>query len=136
MTIPTASSAAVGGQRPAEQGPTPDWYAMTVADVVRAQDSDIGAGLSTEGASARLARFGRNVFSVARKEPGWRAFLRQFRDPMQIVLLVAAAVSGVAIRQWGTALLLISVALLSLALLNAIMGLNQEGKAEASIAAL
>ena len=50
---------------------------------------------------------------------------------MQIVLLVAGAVSGIAIQQWGTALVLFG-----LALLNAVMSLRQEGKAEASVAAL
>jgi Ca2+-transporting ATPase len=50
---------------------------------------------------------------------------------MQIVLVVAGLISAVAIRQWGTALVL-----WALTLLNAIMGLRQEGKAEASVAAL
>ncbi len=74
---------------------------------------------------------GRTPSPHAEKEPGWRAFLRQFRDPMQIVLLVAGAVSGIAIQQWGTA-----IVLFGLALLNAVMSLRQEGKAEASVAAL
>ena len=50
---------------------------------------------------------------------------------MQIVLLVAGAVSGIALQQWGTA-----IVLFGLALLNAVMSLSQEGKAEASVAAL
>jgi Ca2+-transporting ATPase len=50
---------------------------------------------------------------------------------MQIVLVVAGLLSAVVIRQWGTALVL-----WALTLLNAIMGLRQEGKAEASVAAL
>ncbi|MGZ3677002.1 MAG: cation-translocating P-type ATPase [Ktedonobacterales bacterium] len=111
--------------------PGPDWYALSVTDVLKAQGIDAALGLSTAEATARLQRFGPNVFAEAKKEPGWRAFIRQFRDPMQIVLLVAGVVSGVVIQQWGTALVL-----LALALFNAVMGLRQEGKAEASIAAL
>ncbi|MGZ3715307.1 MAG: cation-translocating P-type ATPase, partial [Ktedonobacterales bacterium] len=111
--------------------PGPDWYALSVTDVLKAQGIDAALGLSTAEATVRLQRFGPNVFAEAKKEPGWRAFIRQFRDPMQIVLLVAGVVSGVVIQQWGTALVL-----LALALFNAVMGLRQEGKAEASIAAL
>jgi cation transport ATPase len=65
------------------------------------------------------------------QKPGWRTFLRQYRGPMQIVLVAAGVISGVALRQWGTALVL-----LGLTLFNALIGLRQEGKAEASVAAL
>jgi Ca2+-transporting ATPase len=95
------------------------------------EEVDPTKGLSPAEAEARLKKFGPNAFAQAEKEPGWRAFLRQFRDPMQIVLLVAGAVSGIAIQQWATA-----IVLFGLALLNAVMSLSQEGKAEVSVAAL
>src|SRR6516165_3479795 len=63
--------------------------------------------------------------------PRAQAFLRQYQDPMQIVLVVAGVISLVILRQWGT-----GIVLLGLTLFNAAMGLNQEGKAEASVAAL
>ena len=72
-----------------------------------------------------------NAFAKADKEPTWRAFLRQYRDLMQIVLLGAAVVSFVFVREGGTTILL-----LGLTILNAAMGLNQEGKASASVEAL
>ena len=50
---------------------------------------------------------------------------------MQVVLLVAGVVTIVALQQWGT-----GIVLLGLTLFNAMMGLSQEGKAEASVAAL
>ena len=50
---------------------------------------------------------------------------------MQIVLLVAGVITIVALQQWGT-----GIVLLGLTLFNAMMGLSQEGKAEASVAAL
>ena len=56
--------------------------------------------------------------------------MNQYRDPMQIVLLVAAIIS-IIINEWSTALLLIV-----LTLFNALLALRQEGKAEASVAAL
>lgn len=121
---------------PSQQAPTPAmdvhiWYDLSVEEAIREEGTDRARGLSSEEAAARLAQYGPNAFKAAQKEPGWRTFLRQYRDPMQIVLLVAGIISGVAVQQWGTALVLIA-----LTLFNAVMGLRQEGKAEASIAAL
>ena len=70
-------------------------------------------------------------FVVAATEPRWRAFVRQYRDPMQIVLLVAGIGSIWPLHELGTGLVL-----LFLTLFNAVLGLNQEGKAAAAVAAL
>jgi Ca2+-transporting ATPase len=109
----------------------PVWHTLSVSDALQHEEVDPAKGLSAAEAEARLQKFGPNAFAAAEKEPGWRAFLRQFRDPMQIVLLVAGGVSGIAIGEWGTAIVLIG-----LALFNAVLSLRQEGKAEASVAAL
>ena len=79
----------------------------------------------------RTSQYGPNAFAAAKKESRFQAFLRQFKDPMQIVLLVAGVITIVVLRQWGT-----GIVLLGLTLFNALMGLSQEGKAEASVAAL
>jgi Ca2+-transporting ATPase len=63
--------------------------------------------------------------------PRWRAFFRQYRDPMQIVLLAAGVGSLYPLKQLGTGILLIL-----LTLFNAVDGLHQEGKAVAAVAAL
>src|SRR5271166_3389422 len=63
--------------------------------------------------------------------PRWHAFVRQYRDPMQLVLLAAGIGSLYPLKQLGTGLLLIL-----LTLFNAVMGLQQEGKAAAAVAAL
>src|SRR5262245_27708127 len=118
-----------------EQGATaagPVWHTLSVSDALQHEEVDPTKGLSAAEAEARLQKFGSNAFAQAEKEPGWRAFLRQFRDPMQIVLLVAGAVSGIAVPNgWATA-----IVLFGLALFNAVLSLRQEGKAEASVAAL
>ena len=62
--------------------------------------------------------------------PGWRRFVDQYRAYMQIILSVAAIVS-LAIKEWSTA-----VVLVLLTLLNAVVGLRQEGKAESAMNAL
>ena len=53
------------------------------------QTVDAATGLSTAEADSRRAKFGANKFADAKKEPRWQAFVRQYRDPMQVVLLVA-----------------------------------------------
>ena len=114
-----------------QDSPGTAWHTLSVADALAAQSVDPNVGLSASEVEARRAKFGANKFAEAKKESGWSKFVRQYRDPMQIVLLGAALISLIVIQDRGTALLLFG-----LTLLNAVMSLNQEGKAEASVAAL
>jgi Ca2+-transporting ATPase len=107
------------------------WHALSGADALKQLDTTVEAGLSSAEATSRLAKYGPNKFAEAPPEPRWQAFLRQYKDPMQIVLLVAGGISLFLPGQFATGVLLIA-----LTLLNAAMGLNQEGKASASVAAL
>src|SRR6202007_1513209 len=76
-------------------------------------------------------RSGQTPLPATKTEPRWQAFVRQYRDPMQIVLLVAGIGSIWPLHELGTGLVL-----LFLTLFNAVLGLNQEGKAAAAVAAL
>jgi Ca2+-transporting ATPase len=107
------------------------WHALSVDDALKAQGVDAERGLSSAEVQARRQQYGPNRFAEAAKEPRWQAFLRQYRDPMQIVLLAAGVLSLFIPNQFAT-----GVVLILLTLLNAAMGLNQEGKASASVAAL
>ena len=111
-------------------GQGPVWHTLSIEDALRAQGVDATTGLSQAEVDARLKQFGPNAFTVEQKEPGYVTFLNQYKDPMQILLLVAA-IASLFIQQWSTALLLIV-----LTLFNALLALRQEGKAEASVAAL
>ncbi len=113
---------------PPGQGPA--WHTLSIDEALREQGVDQAAGLSQQEAERRFKQFGPNKFAEARKVPGYIAFLNQYKDPMQIVLLAAAIVSLI-IQQWSTAFILII-----LTLFNALLALRQEGKAEASVAAL
>jgi P-type Ca2+ transporter type 2C len=113
------------------EAPTQDWYALAPDDVAQSLDVNPIRGLSATEAAARLASTGPNKFAEVATEPRWRAFVRQYRDPMQIVLLVAAIGSLYPLKQLGTGLVL-----LFLTLFNAVLGLRQEGKAAAAVAAL
>ena len=109
----------------------PKWYAMTPEAVAQHLKVDPAKGLSAADAQQRLEQYGPNVLAAKKKESGWQAFLRQYRDFMQILLVGAALLSLVATQEWGTTL-----ALLGLTVFNAILGLRGEAKAEASLAAL
>ena len=99
----------------------------------RSTDAGWGSPLVTWSAEAasRARRSGPNKLAAGEAEPRWRAFLRQYADPMQLVLLAAGIGSLYPLKQLGTGLLLIL-----LTLFNAVMGLQQEGKAAAAVAAL
>jgi P-type Ca2+ transporter type 2C len=107
------------------------WHTLSVERVLQAIGADAQRGLSSAEAASRAGRFGPNMLAAGRAEPGWLAFIRQYSDPMQLVLVTAGALSLFPLRQLGTGLLLI---LLTLG--NAVLGLQQEGKAEAAVAAL
>jgi Ca2+-transporting ATPase len=121
MTEPTAA-------RPDE---AVAWHSLSPAEVLERQGVTVERGLSSAEVTERRTRFGPNRFAEAAKEPRWQAFARQYKDPMQIVLLAAGIVSLFLPGQVPT-----GVVLIALTLLNAAMGLNQEGKASASVAAL
>src|SRR3954452_12298487 len=92
---------------------------------------DPRAGRDAAAVERLRAHVGPDRLPEGKKEPGWKAFLRQYRDLMQLVLLGAAIVSMVALQEFSTGLVIIG-----LTVLNAILGLNQEGKAAESVAAL
>src|SRR3954469_6097016 len=93
----------------------PAWHALTREGAVQELHVEPERGLSGEEAAERLARYGPNKFAEAKAEPRWRAFVRQYRDPMQIVLLVAGAISIYPVKQPGT-----GVMILLLTVLNAV----------------
>ncbi len=107
------------------------WHTLGADQVLHSEGVDGQRGLSSAEAAARAERFGPNEFAAGRAESRWRAFGRQYADPMQLVLLAAGIGSLYPLKQLGTGLLLIL-----LMLFNAVMGLQQEGKAAAAVAAL
>jgi P-type Ca2+ transporter type 2C len=118
----------------AAAGPARDhvlWHRLTAEEACDRLGVDPKNGLDAVEVERRRAEVGPNKLAEAKKEPGWHAFLRQYRDLMQLVLLGAAVVSVAALQEFGTGL-----AILGLTVVNALLGLNQEGKAAESVAAL
>ena len=124
----THTGAPAPGLAPGDGGPV--WHTLSADEVLRAEKVDEHSGLSSAEVASRAARFGPNKFDAGTAEPRWRVFLRQYTDLMQIVLLVAGVVSLV-LKEWETGIVLVV-----LTLFNAVLGLQQEGKAAAAVAAL
>ena len=110
---------------------TPTWYSLTPEEVAQRLQVDPAKGLSTAEAQQRLQKYGPNQLAGKKKESGFRAFLRQYQDFMQIILVGAAIINQLVIHELGTTLVLVG-----LTVFNAVLGMRQEAKAEASLAAL
>ena len=92
-------------------------------------------GLSEAEAAARLTRCGPNKLKEGKKDSLVVKFLGELKDPMTIVLIVAAIVSAVTALYAGESLT-DTVIILAVVLINACLGVYQESKAEAAIEAL
>jgi Ca2+-transporting ATPase len=107
-----------------------NWYTRSPEAVAQAFGVDPLVGLGAARAAGLLNANGPNALPEEKPRPGWRRYLDQYRSYMQIIL-VAAAVVSLLIKQWSTAVLL-----LALTVLNAVVGMRQEGKAESAMNAL
>jgi len=107
-----------------------NWYARSTDEVTTALGVDPAVGLTAAQAAELLAANGPNALPEEKPKPGWRRFLEQYTTYMQIIL-VAAAVVSLLVKEWSTAVLL-----LALTVLNAVIGVRQEGKAESAMNAL
>ena len=92
-------------------------------------------GLTEQQAAERLAKYGSNKLQEAEKPTLLQRFLTQLKDPMLLILLAAAAVSAVTNALSGESFTEVFIILI-VVLLNAVLGVVQESKAEAAIEAL
>lgn len=87
-------------------------------------------GITDDEAVKRLQVYGRNELDEGERKTVWGMFLEQFKNVMVIILLVAAAISGFMNELTDTAIILVVV------IVNAVLGVMQESKAEKALAAL
>ena len=115
-------------------------FYLNDTDAVLKEVSGSPDGLSSAEASARLAENGKNKLAEGKKTSLIRRFLAQLAEPMTIILLVAAAISaGVEIYEGlhsGFSFPADVVIILAVVIINAILGVLQESKAEKAIEAL
>ena len=111
------------------------FYTQSVENVLSGLETT-AEGLSSEQAKKRLETYGPNKLKEGKKPSLLQRFLAQLKDPMLIILLIAAGVSALTglisgESEWAEVIIILIVVLL-----NAILGVFQESKAEAAIEAL
>jgi len=120
---------------------TPETHAaahqQSVEQVLAALGTHGEHGLSETEARKLLERVGRNELTAEDAVPAWRRLIAQFTDVLVILLLIATAISAALwLYERESALPYEAIAILSVVVLNAILGFVQESRAEAAVAAL
>ncbi len=110
-------------------------YTRSTEDVLKALNTSTD-GLTSQQVQERVEKYGPNKLKEGEKPTLLQRFLAQLKDPMLIILMIAAAVSAITgmlahESEWAEVIIIIAVVLL-----NAILGVIQESKAEAAIEAL
>ena len=111
-------------------------YLKDSTKVVEDVKSDGTYGLSSAEAKKRLERDGLNKLKEAKKDPLWKRFFAQMADPMIIMLIVAAVISALTSVAQGEADFADVVIICFVVVVNAVLGVVQESKAEEALAAL
>lgn len=104
-------------------------------DVLKELGTDPKNGLTTPEAASRLEKYGPNKLQEKKKKTNLQRFIEQFKDVMILILLAAAAISfGVSISEGHAPYE--SLLILAIVIVNAIIGVMQESKAEKALEAL
>lgn len=106
------------------------FYDINKEEVVKLLETDVSTGLSTQEAQKRLEKYGPNKLKEAKKKSIFKLFLEQLNDPLIYILLAAAIVSGFMGEKSDT------IIIMAVVVLNAVIGVSQEVKAEKSMEAL
>ena len=106
------------------------WHSMSAEDVVRELGTEMHAGLTSEEAARRLARYGPNLLAEKPRPTFLQLVLAQLNNFVIILLIVASVVSAL-LGEWVEA-----GAILAIVILNAVLGVVQESRAEEALAAL
>ena len=112
-----------------------NWFSKSVDEVKKELLTDIEKGLTDEQISKQREKFGKNELKAQKKKSLFVKFLEQFKDFMIIVLIIAAIISGVVGYMQGEGIT-DSIIILIVVIVNAIIGVAQEAKAEKSLEAL
>ena len=108
-----------------------EWHGKKIEAVFAELDVLRDTGLNREEADRRFQKFGPNELRAQKGRTVAQMFLSQFADFMVLILLAAAVISGVALHEWTD-----SIIILLVVVINAVLGVVQENRAEHSLAAL
>lgn len=112
------------------------WHTYDIGNLIYKLKSNLLYGISNEEAQKRLEKYGKNKIEDKKKESIFIKFIKQFNDIMIIILIISAIVSAAVAKLEGNGDYIDSIIIISIVILNAIMGTVQEAKAEKSIDAL
>ena len=108
-----------------------EWYSLSVNDVEKELTTNSDKGLSADEVSKRKAQYGSNEITSKNGKPLWKMIVEQFTDFMIIVLIIAAVISAIASGE-----VVDSAIILLIVVVNAIIGVVQEVKAQKSLESL
>lgn len=109
-------------------------YLSDYEEVLKEQQSSED-GLSSGEAEARLDKYGKNELEKGKKDSLFKRFMKELSDPMIIILIVAAVISGITAFYEGESFADVII-IMAVVIINAVLGVFQESKAEAAIEAL
>ncbi|MFQ6000181.1 MAG: cation-translocating P-type ATPase [Anaerolineae bacterium] len=106
------------------------WHSQEASEVAAKFDTHLQRGLTAEEAAHRLARYGPNQLREIPRPGFWRMLLDQFNNFL-VLILIAASLASFLLGDYVEA-----IAILAIVILNAVLGVVQESKAEEALAAL
>ena len=112
------------------------WHNKSTEEILRRLKTNAKIGLAELEVEKRKLEFGKNKLEEKKKESLFIKFIKQFNDFMIIILIIASIVSAVVSKMQGENDYIDSIIIIAIVILNAIMGLVQEQRAEKSIESL
>lgn len=106
------------------------WYSKTINEIFEELDVSYSTGLSSDEVTSRLEKHGKNELQGKKPKNFFQLFLQQFNDVLIYILLIAAIVSGF-LGEISDAVIIFIVIII-----NAVVGVIQESKAEKALEAL
>ena len=111
------------------------WFNSSIKEVTTALSTSVDNGLASSEVQKRYETYGRNELKAKPKKTLLQKFIDQFKDFMIIVLIIAAIVSGIVGVKNGEGMADTFIIMIVI-IVNAIIGVAQENKAEISLEAL
>lgn len=112
------------------------WHTAEINEITEKFGTNLETGLSSEQIEELTQRFGKNELTAKKKKTLFQRFLAQLQDFMVIILLIAALISLVLAFVGGEGDFVEPFIILGIVILNAVLGVIQESKAEQALDAL
>ena len=112
------------------------WHSISIEEIMNKLKTNLHTGLTNEEAEQRASEYGKNELKEVKKETIFIKFIKQLKDFMIIILIIAAVMSIIGAIIEGTNNFVEPFIIIGIVVFNSIMGVLQESKAEKSIEAL